>query len=191
MQDRLDSLRGFYGETLKIAGPKEQTSMIRHLGLNASVKLKYQNSPKYRGGSRSPLSDGIINNVSPRWAFYYDKWLGFEVDDLDATLDLKSKKTINAIKVRFLEKMDSWIFPPKAVNISVSDNGKDFKKLSVNSVRERAEGGIAYINIFSALNKNRPVRYIRVIARNVATCPDWHPGAGGKAWLFVDEIIVE
>jgi len=22
------------------------------------------------------------------------------------------------------------------------------------------------------------------------TCPDWHKGAGGKAWIFADEIIV-
>ena len=34
-------------------------------------------------------------------------------------------------------------------------------------------------------------RYVRIVARNVGTCPPWHPGAGGKAWLFVDEIIVE
>ncbi|NOR11849.1 MAG: hypothetical protein GQ545_01195, partial [Candidatus Aminicenantes bacterium] len=34
-------------------------------------------------------------------------------------------------------------------------------------------------------------RYIRIKARNVGICPDWHPGAGGKAWLFCDEIIIE
>jgi len=32
---------------------------------------------------------------------------------------------------------------------------------------------------------------IRIIARNTGRCPDWHPGAGGKAWIFADEIIVE
>jgi len=25
----------------------------------------------------------------------------------------------------------------------------------------------------------------------VGVCPEWHKGAGGKAWLFVDEIFVE
>jgi len=27
--------------------------------------------------------------------------------------------------------------------------------------------------------------------RNVAVVPDWHPARGRKAWLFVDEIVVE
>ena len=34
-------------------------------------------------------------------------------------------------------------------------------------------------------------RYIKVKATNIGECPEWHKGAGGKAWLFVDEIIVE
>jgi len=34
-------------------------------------------------------------------------------------------------------------------------------------------------------------RYVRIEAENVGICPDWHPGAGGKTWIFVDEIVVE
>jgi len=30
-----------------------------------------------------------------------------------------------------------------------------------------------------------------VIAKSIGTCPIGHPGAGKKAWLFVDEIIIE
>jgi hypothetical protein len=37
----------------------------------------------------------------------------------------------------------------------------------------------------------KEARFVRIKARNVGICPDWHPGAGGKAWLFVDEIVVE
>lgn len=37
----------------------------------------------------------------------------------------------------------------------------------------------------------REVRYVRTHALNVGVCPDWHAGAGGDAWLFVDEIVVE
>ena len=38
---------------------------------------------------------------------------------------------------------------------------------------------------------NVQARYVRVVAKNIGTIPDWHPGAGGKAWIFADEIIVE
>ncbi|GEM_PF-5756976 len=33
-------------------------------------------------------------------------------------------------------------------------------------------------------------RYIHVVARSIKYCPEWHKGAGRKAWLFVDEIVV-
>jgi len=34
-------------------------------------------------------------------------------------------------------------------------------------------------------------RYIKVMAENIGLCPHWHKGSGGKAWLFVDEIIIQ
>ena len=38
--------------------------------------------------------------------------------------------------------------------------------------------------------RQQSVRFVRVRARNLGECPEWHVGAGGKAWLFVDEIVV-
>jgi hypothetical protein len=32
---------------------------------------------------------------------------------------------------------------------------------------------------------------VKIIARNYGPIPNWHPGAGGKAWTFADEIIIE
>jgi hexosaminidase len=34
-------------------------------------------------------------------------------------------------------------------------------------------------------------RFVKVRAVNISVCPSWHKGAGGKAWVFVDEITVE
>jgi uncharacterized Rossmann fold enzyme len=34
-------------------------------------------------------------------------------------------------------------------------------------------------------------RYVRVHAYNLGKIPSWHPGAGGNAYIFVDEIIIE
>jgi len=30
-----------------------------------------------------------------------------------------------------------------------------------------------------------------VVAQNAAAIPAWHPGAGSKGFLFVDEVVVE
>jgi hypothetical protein len=34
-------------------------------------------------------------------------------------------------------------------------------------------------------------RFIKVKAINYGTLPEWHQGAGYKAFIFVDEIMVE
>ena len=31
---------------------------------------------------------------------------------------------------------------------------------------------------------------VTTLAIGVKTCPEWHPGAGGKAWVFADEILI-
>ena len=34
-------------------------------------------------------------------------------------------------------------------------------------------------------------RYLKVSAKTLETLPDWHPGAGYGAFLFIDEITVK
>lgn len=34
-------------------------------------------------------------------------------------------------------------------------------------------------------------RYVRLRAVNFGKIPAWHPGSGGDAWIFVDEITIE
>jgi hexosaminidase len=51
--------------------------------------------------------------------------------------------------------------------------------------------GEAVIKEFSARFEPRRARFVRVRARSLGNVPEWHYGAGGKAWLFADEIVVE
>ena len=41
------------------------------------------------------------------------------------------------------------------------------------------------------MQKGLKGRYVKVLAKNRGVCPSWHPGAGGKAWIFADEISIE
>ena len=47
------------------------------------------------------------------------------------------------------------------------------------------------VRYFSSLVMGVPARYVKVRAKSVGICPPWHHGAGKKAWLFADEVIVE
>ena len=47
------------------------------------------------------------------------------------------------------------------------------------------------IEEFKVNFQNQKAQFIRLKAKNTGVCPPWHDGAGGKAWLFVDEVVVE
>jgi hexosaminidase len=32
---------------------------------------------------------------------------------------------------------------------------------------------------------------LRITARSLKVCPEWHRGAGQPSWIFIDEIVVE
>jgi hypothetical protein len=42
-----------------------------------------------------------------------------------------------------------------------------------------------------AVNIQAKLRFLKVEARSLKTCPDWHIGAGKKCWIFTDEIVVQ
>ena len=97
---------------------------------------------------------------------------------------------IRAVEIGFLQQLNVHIHYPRQASFFVSRDGKSFSLLNYGRPEEpsHAEGPEKLVVRWAG----SPVsaRYVRVIANNVDSVPDWAPGAGSKAWLFCDEIIV-
>jgi hypothetical protein len=116
-------------------------------------------------------------------------WLGFEAADLEALIDLGEVRQVRKIGLDCLQNQASWIFLPRHVEFAVSSDGETWsqeKRKTVDLVRDPALA----VRRLEVEMETASVRYIRVRAQNLGECPSWHAGAGGMAWLFVDEIIV-
>jgi hypothetical protein len=152
-----------------------------------TVRLNTQYSPQYPGGGDNALIDGLRGSLD----FRLGAWQGYEQNDLDAILDLGKTTTVSRIALSCLQDNNSWIFFPARVEFSFSDDGKAFtdSHLVQNDVSPRDSA--VSMKEFGSEIKNVHARYVRVQARNIGTCPPWHKGAGGKAWLFADEIVVD
>jgi hypothetical protein len=76
------------------------------------------------------------------------------------------------------------------VEISVSDKQYDFKVVALinNPVIEYDQ---PFVQEFKRSGRPLSARYVKVTAKNIGTCPEWHKGDGGKAWLFIDEIQID
>ncbi|HEX9971611.1 MAG TPA: beta-N-acetylhexosaminidase, partial [bacterium] len=96
-----------------------------------------------------------------------------------------------SISTIFFQAAGSWIFFPRTVEYAVSPDNQNFQTIATltNDVPDNQPGNL--VKEFAGKFSDVSARYVRVRAKNIGICPDWHPGAGGKAWLFVDEIVVE
>lgn len=150
------------------------------------ITLKYPYSHLYTGNSSMALIDHIRGGNNFR-----DGWQGFHEVDLDAVIDLGRVMKVNEVGAGFLQDNYSWIFYPSEMLISFSIDGKSFDRIEKieNLVNPKADGLITQ-NLNRKFNNVR-ARFVKVVARNIGKCPDWHKGAGHKAWLFADEIIIK
>jgi hypothetical protein len=78
------------------------------------------------------------------------------------------------------------------VTFSGSDDGKNFRELTkVENMVSPQDKTPVVIRLFEQSIPSVKTRYIRIFAKSVLTCPEWHIGHGGKAWVFVDEVLVD
>jgi predicted alpha-1,2-mannosidase len=163
------------------------TSSFTKLAEGRSIKLNTQFNHNYTGGGPLGLIDGIKGNEN----FHTDAWQGYEGADLDAIIDLGKVEKVNLISADFLQNTGSWIFFPFLIEYYTSLDGKNFNKVyEINNIldEKNLEQGI---KSFSKNLDGADARYIKVYAKNIGVCPAWHPGAGSKAWLFIDEISIK
>ena len=156
-----------------------------HLALHADVSLLTPASSKYHDGDAAALTDGL-----DAWNDYHMHWLGFEGEDMIATLDLGVTREVSEIDCAFLQDIMAWIFLPEETVFSLSTDGELFEEIAQieRSLSADMEGAIRVPQ--SVEFQPRRARYIRVHARSMKECPAWHKGAGGPSWIFCDEIRV-
>ncbi len=164
-----------------------EKTIVFHQGLGATVKYKTEPNFRYPGSGELSLIDGLKGSKNHRDGL----WQGFQGDDLEVTIDLGEVKPISRVSTTFYQRERSWIFLPKSFEISYSEDGKNYSMIKTveNKIPPKTEG--AFVEEFGFDLTNTKARYIKIKADNLEVCPEWHPGAGGKCWLFVDEIVVE
>jgi len=77
-----------------------------------------------------------------------------------------------------------------SVEVALSSDGVTYETVATHATPTASEDDVTGIVEISTAFEPRAARYPRLRARSQHTCPEWHSGAGGKAWLFVDEIVV-
>ncbi len=152
-------------------------------GRNLILNTEY--SYQYPAGGNLALIDGLKGEDDYR----IGTWQGYYGQNIEAIVDLGGEKNIKSMSIGFIQDINSWIFMPESVSFLTSIDGENFSKpVEIQNDIEENNWNVTIKRFL--LEKRIKTRYIKVIAKNRIMCPDWHKGAGNKAWIFADEIEI-
>lgn len=162
-----------------------RTPVVMHAAAGKPIRLVTPPHGSYAIGGRQAL----VNGVPASSERYGDgEWLGWNGADLDATIDLLDPKTISTVSFRFFSGVGQWIWPPRSVEVQVSEDGSSYRTVGMWSRVEH--GTIAKVVPVDLTVGHTEARFVRAIVRRHGVIPKGEPGAGNESWLFVDEIRV-
>jgi len=167
--------------------PVSETRFQRHLAVDRPIELGSSYAARYAGGGDRALVDGILGGEH----FGDGRWQGYEGQDFEATIDLGEGIVPSQVLLRFLVNTRSWIFPPLGIEVELSRDGENYRAVGEKRFELPADHEPAGVRKYSFAWFGNEARWLRVRAVGAKACPEWHSGAGGKAWLFLDEIVVE
>ena len=148
------------------------------------INILSKATPQYTANGKLALIDGIRGEVNWRKG----EWHGYQGQNFEAIIDFKSPQHITKLSSAYLQDSKAWILMPKKVEYYASMNGKDFILLKTidNDIDPKDEK--VQIKDFSAEILPTEAQYIKVKAYYFGKLPEWHQGAGGEAYIFIDEI---
>jgi len=143
-------------------------------------------SVKYSASGIKTLTDGELGSDE-----YFDKkWLGYSENDLETEINFTTEISVNEISIRFFQSLRAWIFFPEWVEFyGKTSEGFQLIKRIDNQYPDK-ENSVNIQTFQIQLEKAFKTNAIRIKGKNIGKCPSWHHGAGGKAWIFCDEIFI-
>jgi hexosaminidase len=151
------------------------------------ISLATEATNNYPGDGAFTLVNGVINEKG----FTRTKeFLGFSGTDCEAIIDLGSTQEISSVVVNTFSRTSSWIWQPQTAEAFGSTDGKNWKSLKISDDFVASTSGNGKGTMIMEFDKIK-VQFVKVLLKNWGTIPEGNPGAGKKAWLFVDEIGID
>ena len=152
----------------------------------------FVNPPAERYGKDADIA--LMDGKKGAPGDYYNDWLGFEGVDMDATIELAVPTDISMVKVGICHEPNDWVAWPKGVLVCFSKDGKEFTewKIAELPVYDLPDpmAGMGRVEARALVNEKQ-AKFVKVKVQNQGTLPQWHPYAGQKAWIMVDEVEIE
>ncbi len=151
-----------------------------------SVRLAHMPDVRYPNGGPRLLVDGKRGSTERTDG----KWLAFEGNEFDAVIELPAPKRVGRVVIGSLQEQVSRIFFPRKVEVSVAGDDTSFAVVGSVDLGAPVEDAEIRRDDFGVSFAPVTARRLRIRAIGPGECPSWHPEAGKKTWMFVDEVAI-
>ena len=165
-------------------------------GREQKLTLKSKPDAPYNKEAEKILLDKGIGNPADfheGWVGYFGKAAKILYEFYPYDADLLNDNDSLEVTLSFAHYPAQWVFLPQKVMVSYSTNGKKFSQpvevvLPFDPTLQENER--PRVCLLRHKIPARHVKAIRIEAQPVEQLPAWHPAAGEKAWIMIDEVKV-
>ncbi|MDO5977484.1 family 20 glycosylhydrolase [Flavivirga spongiicola] len=151
-----------------------------HKGVAHKTEYLTLYSNSYQGAG----AYNMVNSLRGTKNFHDGQWQAWLGEDMEIVIDLENKEEISEVILGSMENQGPDIYFPTSVSVFVSNDGNSYKEAG-KIERPFQHNSKAELRDFRIKFKEQAVRFVKVRA----TCLEKSP-KGGRAWLFVDEILI-
>ena len=132
----------------------------------------------------------LINREKGEADYRFGGWVAFRENRMECLLQFSKPVPVQSVTLSSLVDVGGYIMPTKSIEIWGGDESKNMKLLGRLIPEQPAIAKPSIMKGFECKFNTATVRYIKIVATPVSKLPAWHPGKGEKAWIFIDEVLV-
>lgn len=132
----------------------------------------------------------LINHEKGEADFRFGGWVAYRENRMECLLEFANPEPVQSITLSSLIDIGSYIMPAQTIEIFGGNDPKNLNPIGRLQPEQPKKAKPSYSKGFECKLNTAPVKYLKLIVTPVAKLPAWHQGKGDKAWIFVDEVLV-
>ncbi|SDD45354.1 FN3 associated domain-containing protein [Niabella drilacis] len=146
-------------------------------------------APEKEYQARAQEGKAFIDGQLGKENFGTKEWVGYK-EPFEALLFFKQAATLSSVTFGSLVSAGSYIMPAHELQVWGGPTPQSLKLLGRVQPSQPVAMVPAYTTGYECRFAAQPVQVIKLIAKPVSSLPSWHAGKGQKAWVFLDEILL-
>ncbi|HJP63870.1 MAG TPA: GH92 family glycosyl hydrolase [Mucilaginibacter sp.] len=178
--------------TVKAVAVKDGKTSFVNEGTFVKIRddIKLTLLTKYLANYPAEGDESLINGLRGTANWRLGHWQAYQGNNLEAVIDMGQVKPVKTVSLGTLQDSRSWIVFPKQVEYYTSDDGVNYKLAATVNTKVDVKDLNAQTQNFSA-DVDMKARYIKIVAKQYGSLPDWHESKGQQSYIFADEITIE